>query len=88
MRISRYFFSTIFCLFSAWALAQEVSDSLRKPPKEPIDWQPSMLRVGFDVAGMGMALATSDRSRTEGMIEMDLGNWFIVSENLKLSIQV
>jgi hypothetical protein len=87
MQISKYFFSLLVILVGFGAVAQKTSDSLRRPPKEPIDWKPSMFRAGLDIGGMGMTLVTEHRTRYEGMLEMDLGKWFLVGEMGSQSIE-
>lgn len=83
--ILRYIFSGLFLFVSWFGFSQSIStstttDSIRQPVKIPIDWKPSRIRFGGDVAALTSTLLDNNRSIGEAMAEMDLGNWFIVGE--------
>ena len=80
----RYSFSVTLLLFCWVSFAQQLPqaspDSIRKPYQEPIDWRPSRIRFGVDIANLTNSLIDPDISSFEGMAEIDFGNWYFVAE--------
>ena len=60
--------------------AQSVVDTTHQKVKEPIDWKPSLVRLGYDMGGLGLSAVGSGHVRLEGMAEIDISNWFAVVE--------
>ena len=81
----RYTFSLIGVLGVLWVSAQatsakEQADSVKKSQKVPIDWNPSLVRFGGDIASLATTMLDNNRAVAEGMAEIDFGNWFLVGE--------